>query len=216
MRLRRLRSGWLRSSFSSSADPAERLGCEEVFWYAYKTWEGDTEARRLHREPWFGLVRPKTEEPKQSMIALKTLSAMRPAGSLVRDGAWRDEKAGVYFPQWTTPDGVNSGALWAKAHRVGEPKREPHVFEFCSSKVEFFDYLGRPSADVSPLGGGKFGVRLSDGVVYFRGGELVKWNLEKANVGREDRRLQADEEGEEVCEMALTVSHRPYHNGLVH
>lgn len=175
---------------------AERIGCEEVFWYVYKTWEGDTEARRLHREPWFGLVRPKTEEPKPSMIALKTLSAMRPAGSLVRDGAWRDEKAGVYFPQWTTPDGVNSGALWAKAHRVGEPKREPHVFEFCSGKVEFFDYLGRPSADVSPLGGGKFGVRLSDGVVYFRGGELVKWSLEKANGGREDRRLQADEEGE--------------------
>ncbi len=151
---------------------SQGIGCEEVFWYVYKTWEGDTEARRLNREPWFGLVRPSTEEPKPAMVALKTLTAMRPAGSVVRDGAWQDKEEGVYFPQWTAPDGIECGALWAKAHRVGEPRREPRVFEFSSDGIEFLDYLGTPSRDVKPLGDGKYEIALSDGVVFFRGGLL--------------------------------------------
>ena len=152
---------------------AQHLGCDKVFWYVYKTWEGDTEARRLHREPWFGLVRPATEEPKPAMTALKTLAKMRPAGSQTRNGPWRDEKDGSYFPQWTTPDGVHSGALWARVRRVGEPERGPDVFEFSSDGVEFFDYMGNPSSDVKPLGGRRFSVALSDGVVFFRGGAIV-------------------------------------------
>ena len=74
---------------------------------------------------------------------------------------------------WTAPDGIECGALWTKAHRVGEPRREPRVFEFSSDGIEFLDYLGTPSRDVKPLGDRKYAIALSDGVVFFRGGELL-------------------------------------------
>ena len=153
---------------------SQMLGCEDVFWYVYKTWEGTTDARRFNREPFFGIVRPNTEEPKPALVALKALAAARPVGSRTTPGLWRDEKSGFYFPQWTLPDGIPAGALWLRARTISEPPRGERIVSFGSDRMSFTDHLGRDiTGAVKNLGGGRYALPLSEAVIYFRGGRFV-------------------------------------------
>jgi len=153
---------------------ADYLGCEEVFWYVYKTWEGTTDARRFNREPFFGVVRPKDDAPKPALVALKALAAARPVGSKPTREMWRDQRTGFYFPQWTMPDGTPAGALWRRAHRVGEPPHAPLTLRFASDKMRFTNHLGADLGQLAkPLGGGRYELPVSDAVIYFHGGRLL-------------------------------------------
>ncbi|MGI5869455.1 MAG: heparinase II/III domain-containing protein [Kiritimatiellia bacterium] len=152
---------------------AEHVGVEQVFWYVYKTWEGKTPERMFDREKFFGVVHPAQDAKKPAMVAMTAFAQARPPGSLRHEGLWKDDLDGLFHPQWTTPEGVASGALWLRSRRLADPPRTAMTLSFDSDKMTFRDCMGRPLANVVELGGGRYRLPIGDAPVFFHGGRLV-------------------------------------------
>ena len=136
-------------------------GYEKMFFYEFR----ETFTRkRFWRESHFGLVRVNFI-PKPAWIAYATFTAMRPAGSVQKDGMWRDESRILYFPQWKRPDGSDAGMLWT----TGTPLTTR--LRFTTENVGFYNHLGKEIYP-EPAEGGGYSVSVSDEPVYFVGGAL--------------------------------------------
>lgn len=101
--------------------------------------------------------------PKPAYSSYKTLAHERPAGSVKKPGEWKD--GDFYFPQWTRPDGVQAGAVWA----LKSPKLMK--LRFTGENMEFRSNLGR-FVRPKKLADGSWEVPVDDSPVYFRGGFL--------------------------------------------
>ncbi len=119
------------------------------------------------RESRFGLLH-EDFSPKPAFYAYKTFTAMRPAGSAQKEGAYFD--GGFFFPQWRRPDGEPAGMLWT----TGAP--DTRTLRFVAStkrspQPRFFNHLGRELFPDKTAGG--FAIPVSDAPIYFVGAELA-------------------------------------------
>lgn len=160
---------WYRTSSESrqakmlvrSAALAFAAGAEKYFWYKGRSWERDP----ADGEQYFGFAH-KDWSPKPAMHAYRTFISMRPPGSENVKCEWKDPASGLYFPQWTCPDGTRAGVVWTIR------KTAPVDLQFDSEKVAFFDMRGN-TLQVTRTGR-SFRVPVSDGPIYFRGASLVR------------------------------------------
>ena len=143
------------------------VGVEKFFAYELRATESDPYFSESH----FGIVH-RNLAPKPAYSAYATLTDRRPAGSVQAPGAWCDEARELFFPQWTRPDGANSGALWTTgAKRTLE-------LSFDSGAVTFMDAFGLP-LPARRAASGRFVVDVSDAPVYFTGGRIVHVNPDR-------------------------------------
>ena len=127
-------------------------GIEKTFVYEFAS----TEREPHYGESHFGIHRLDLRE-KPAAHAYRTMTRMRPAGSVNESGAW--QRDGFYFPAWRRPDGRRAGALWSvgneKVHRLSAAREAVSFFNLDGETVEM------PYAD------GAFAVALSDSPVYW-------------------------------------------------
>ena len=119
------------------------------------------------RESRFGLLH-EDFSPKPAFYAYKTFTAMRPAGSAQKEGAYFD--GGFFFPQWTRPDGEPAGMLWTTGapdtrtlRFVAGTERSPHP--------HFFNHLGQELFPDKNADG--YAIPVSDAPIYFVAAELA-------------------------------------------
>ena len=89
-------------------------GAREVFWYEFRGSEVDPFDSQGH----FGLTHSNFS-PKPALGAFRNFALARPDGSVQSAAPWRDDALGLYFPQWTRPDGTPAGVVW----KTGGPQR---------------------------------------------------------------------------------------------
>lgn len=148
-------------------------GVEAAFHYELRS----LERRRFDRESHFGLVRDSLV-PKPGFLAYAAFIAMRPAGSVQKDGEWRlpgRPGQALYFPQWTLPGGRDlrivplpgrdAGMIWTTGF---EGVRH---LKFGGAEVRFFDVFGKELYPPRAEDGG-YDVHVSGSPIYFAGGEL--------------------------------------------
>ncbi len=133
-------------------------GVERYFWYEFRAPEADP----YYSEDHFGMTHADMS-PKPAFDAYRTFVLARPAGSMQTHGPWRDSSRGLYFPQWTRPDGTQAGIVW----KTGATERMALRFE-PSRPVTFHDYTGRtivPARDAN----GAYLVPVGESPIYFSG-----------------------------------------------
>jgi hypothetical protein len=144
---------------------ALRLGVERMFWYELQAPEEDD----LDPESHFGIVHGDLS-PKPALLAYRTLTAQRPAGSATLDRPWKSEDGALYYPQWTRPDGRAAGAAWAY--------KKPGIYRlaFSSPDATFTSHTGEP---IGTQWSGKTCVlSLTDAPIYFAGATLERVSAE--------------------------------------
>jgi len=82
-------------------------GVGQYFWYELRANENDP----FYSENHFGLMHHNLT-PKPAWGAYLNFTLARPSGSEQKPGPWRDGACGLYFPQWTRPDGTPAGVIW--------------------------------------------------------------------------------------------------------
>ena len=138
---------------------ALRLGVERMFWYELQAPETDD----LDQESHFGMVH-RDLSPKPAYLAFQTLTAQRPAGSVMLDRPWKSEDGALYYPQWTRPDSRAAGAVWAYT------KPGLYRLTFSSPDITFTAHTGEPVG--TQWNGNACLLSLTDAPVYFTGGTL--------------------------------------------
>ena len=141
-------------------------GVEQFFWYEFRGDENDPHSNQSH----FGLTHSNFT-PKPAWGAYRNFILMRPVGSAQTTGQWRGD--GLFFPQWTRPDGTKAGVLW----KTGETeKRElrfaPGGADGQSAGIRFRDYTGRAIHPVR-VSDGTYIVPVGEHPVFFEGGEFI-------------------------------------------
>ncbi|MBR3084977.1 MAG: hypothetical protein IKH04_01095 [Kiritimatiellae bacterium] len=137
-------------------------GVGQYFWYEFRGRETDPQYSEHH----FGLTH-QNFTPKPAWGAYRNFILARPVGSRQRPGEWRDGAAGLFFPQWTRPDGTDAGIIW----KTGRPERM--ALRFNGGDVKFRDYTGRLVPSVK-TGDGLFQLLVSENPVYFEGAVLER------------------------------------------
>lgn len=157
------------------------VGVEKFYAYELRATESDP----YYSESHFGIVH-RNLAPKPAYDAYAALTAARPAGSVQTPGPWRDETRGLYYPQWTRPDGTPAGAIW----KTGATERmelhfadaafdgaatfqSPEQGDRNVATPTFRDFTGRciRPDQISP---GTYLVPVSESPVYFSGAALIK------------------------------------------
>jgi hypothetical protein len=134
---------------------ALQAGVKRMFWYEFQAPEQDP----YYNEHHFGMVH-RDLSPKPAYTALRALTRLRPAGSKVADGPWRNDD-GLYFPHWTRPDGQTVWAIW---RGLGEAKC---MIEVSGDIKGMYDHLGQPM-EISQTN--QFMSRdIGEGIVYIVG-----------------------------------------------
>ena len=82
-------------------------GIDRVFWYNFRSWEGDPTEREHH----FGIVHRDLSQ-KPSFYTYQALAKMCPSGSTRPELMVTDN---IYQTSWTKPDGTPVCAIWAPA-----------------------------------------------------------------------------------------------------
>ena len=137
-------------------------GIEQYFWYEFRSPEKDP----FYSEHHYGLTH-KNFTPKLAWGAYRNFVLARPAGSVQTPGKWRDSRGIFHYPQWTRPDGVKAGVLWAS----GASGRR--AIRFASDNMRFRSHLGLELKPVR-LEPGKYLLPISGDPIYFEGGEIVR------------------------------------------
>ena len=133
-------------------------GLEALFWYSLRARERD----RFYSEDNFGMVHANLV-PKPAWLANKAFITQRPAGSKNLGGEWR--KNGLYFPQWTRPDGKVGGMVWTDR----DAREMTLVFD--ADGVVMHDMWGKPAAVTGD--GRKWLVEVTGEPTYFTGAKLI-------------------------------------------
>ena len=129
------------------------IGIDRVFWYNFRSWEGDPTEREHH----FGIVhRDLTQKP--SFYTYQALAKMCPSGSTRPELTVTDN---IYQTSWTKPDGTPICAIWTPAAPID-----------CKLSVEgaiqnAYDMNGKPIA----IPNGTF--KATKKVVYLEGAEKI-------------------------------------------
>ena len=126
-------------------------GVERYFWYEFQAVEQDDVDREHH----FGMVH-RDLSPKTGYLAMKTLTKMRPAGS-VQTSDWRNDD----FCQvsWKRPDGKTVVAIWI-------PGSEGERTIKLDSKIESAcDCFGNP-VKIPTAQGTEYTLKLSPKILY--------------------------------------------------
>ncbi|MBO7619655.1 MAG: hypothetical protein J6T06_04035, partial [Victivallales bacterium] len=82
-------------------------GIDRVFWYNFRSWEGDPTEREHH----FGIVHRDLSQ-KPSFYTYQTLAKMCPSGSTRPELTVTNN---IYQTSWTKPDGTPVCAIWTPA-----------------------------------------------------------------------------------------------------
>ena len=138
-------------------------GVEHYCWYEFRSPENDP----LYSEDHFGIVH-RDLSPKPAFQACRVFTKMRPVGSVQTPVPWRDVARGLYFPQWTRPDGVKAGVIW----KTGGAERLALRFETAPSGITFRSLAGRimrPERDAA----GAYLLPVGEDPIYFTGGSLA-------------------------------------------
>ena len=83
------------------------LGIDRVFWYNFRSWEGDPTEREHH----FGIVHRDLSQ-KPSFYTYQALAKLCPSGSTRPELTVTDN---IYQTSWTKPDGTPVCAIWTPA-----------------------------------------------------------------------------------------------------
>ncbi|MBR0057376.1 MAG: hypothetical protein IJP66_08620, partial [Kiritimatiellae bacterium] len=158
-------------------------GVEGFYWYNFRAFENDPAYSEHH----FGLTHANFA-PKPALGAYFTFIRERPEGSAQTPGPWRDEARGLFFPQWTRPDGTSAGVIWKTGATERLPLRfspsKPPNFQGASApnfqtsklpQITFRDYAGRtvvPARDAD----GAYLVPVGESPVFFEGGTFQELN----------------------------------------
>ena len=161
------------------------VGVEKFFAYELRATESDP----YYSESHFGIVH-RDLSPKPAYSAYAALIAARPAGSVQTPGPWRDETRGLYFPQWTRPDGTPAGVIWktgatermalrfadAARPESAPPKETALPGESAASTPVFRSFTGRL---LRPARGadGTWSVPVGEEPLFFEGARLVTERL---------------------------------------
>ncbi len=138
-------------------------GVEHYCWYEFRSPENDP----LYSEDHFGIVH-RDLSPKPAFQSCRVFTKMRPAGSVQTPVPWRDVARGLYFPQWTRPDGVKAGVIW----KTGVAARLAVRFEAAPSGITCRFLAGRtvrPERDAA----GAYLLPVGEDPIYFTGGSLA-------------------------------------------
>lgn len=133
-------------------------GVHRLFWFDLRA----REKRRGDREHNFGVMH-KDLTPKPAYHAYKTFVARRPAGSTQLAVEW--QRDGIYFPQWTLPNGTPAGMIWNPA---GD---KPVARRFGSDKMKFYDIFNKPLTPTRTADGSWL-LPLGPSPIYFEGGRI--------------------------------------------
>jgi len=160
-------------------------GVESYYWYELRANENDP----FYSENHFGLMHSNLT-PKPAWGAYRNFTLMRPAGSVQLPGPWRDETRGLYFPQWTRPDGTPAGVIWktgatermelhfadAARPEAAPPKETALPGESAASTPVFRSFTGRL---LRPARGadGTWSVPVGEEPLFFEGARLVTERL---------------------------------------
>ena len=126
-------------------------GIDRYFWYEFQAVEQDDVDKEHH----FGMVH-RDLSPKSGYLALKTLTKMRPDGSVQNPGWLKDDFCQV---SWKRPDGKTVTAVWL-------PGSEGERTVTLSARVESAcDYLGKTVTVPAPEGT-TYKLKLSTKVLY--------------------------------------------------
>ena len=136
-------------------------GVEAVFPYDLRA----TEYVPTNREDFFGIVHS-NYAPKPAYGAYRTFIECRPAFSRPIECEWRDGK-GLYWPQWTKPDGTTGGMIWRESGDAAEIQ-----VAFDGGNVAFMSMYGER---LKPRQAGKnaWAVPVGPSPVYFSGGRIA-------------------------------------------
>ena len=133
------------------------FGVEAYFAYHLRAFETDM----FQSEDHLGLMHSNFA-PKPAYSAYMSFVRARPCGSVQKTCSWRDEKRGLYFPQWTLPGGRDAGMAWSVAGSANVRLRVK------KGSATFRDAFGLLiSAD--KVAQGVYEVHVSDLPVYFAG-----------------------------------------------
>jgi hypothetical protein len=137
-------------------------GVEAVFPYDLRA----CEYVQTNREDFFGIAHS-NYAPKPAYGAYLTFIGCRPAFSRPLECEWRDGK-GLFWPQWTKPDGTSAGMIWRESGCESEVR-----ISFGEGKVVFMSISGEP---VKPrrISGSEYAVRVGTSPVYFSGARIAK------------------------------------------
>ncbi|MBR1608105.1 MAG: hypothetical protein IJ678_00645, partial [Kiritimatiellae bacterium] len=146
-------------------------GVESYYWYELRANENDP----FYSENHFGLMHSNLV-PKPAWSAYRNFTLMRPAGSVQLPGPWRDPERGIFFPQWTRPDGTPAGVIW----KPGATERLALRFAPAPSAtapsggvaVTFRDYTGRLMRPKRTEGGAWL-VPVGENPMFFEGARLA-------------------------------------------
>ena len=141
---------------------AAGFGVEGLFLYECV----DTDRDAFDPESYFGMFRSDFSEKPVARYARRFI-VERPAGSVPFAAEWRDRKAGVYRPQWTTPLGLPAGMIWT----VSAPRNFRLTFD--APGVSFRDVSGAAIKVDVPAESKVVEIRLSDSPMFFSGGRLL-------------------------------------------
>ena len=126
-------------------------GVDRYFWYEFQAVEQDDVDREHH----FGMVH-RDLSPKTGYLAMKTLTKMRPDGSVQNPGWLKDDFCQV---SWKRPDGKTVTAVWL-------PGSEGERTVTLNSPVESAcDCFGKPVSVPAPEGTA-YKLKLSPKVLY--------------------------------------------------
>ena len=132
-------------------------GVEAYFAYHLRSFETDDDQSEDH----LGLMHSNFA-PKPAYSAYMSFVKGRPSGSVQKPGEWLDEERGLYFPQWTLPDGRDSGMIWSErgtASVIVRARKGVPAFRNVSGRLVAAD-------ETMP---GVFRLDVSDSPVYFTG-----------------------------------------------
>ena len=154
-------------------------GVERYFWYEYRSVEKDP----TYSEDHFGIVHADLA-PKPARAAYRAFTEMRPAGSVQRSCPWRDDARGLYFPQWTRPDGAPAGMIWKNGATACmalrfSPSKLPNLQGASAPNIQtsklptitFRDNAGR-TVELATGADGTYLVPVGESPIYFEGGAL--------------------------------------------
>lgn len=133
---------------------AFQAGVEKVFWYELQSPGGPAYDRESH----FGLLQ-RDLSLKPGFDAYRTLTAMRPSGSLRQNIVHNTQ--GVYLASWVRPDGVVVWAVWSVFDQVD------CVLAVDGEISRAVDFIGRPRQ--LSLKNGKLAIRADAGILYLVG-----------------------------------------------
>lgn len=137
-------------------------GIEAYFTYNLRSFEVDP----YYSEHHFGLMHADFT-PKPAFSAYGNFTRERPAGSVNKAGVWHNDERTLFFPQWTKPNGVKCGMIWALRGKCGK-----RVLKFTGGTPVFHNMYGRKMG-VHQKADGEYVIVVDGSPMYFSGAELA-------------------------------------------